>query len=179
MRVVTLSSSGNIIGLLVLSTISISGLGTLMLASATLFGIVKLIGAFYLIYLGGIRQFRNGKQLYHDNLSINTLEKRSGFSYFKEGFLLAVTNPKPILFFTALFPQFLNLEYYIFPQFIVMTTIFMLFSFLSLVSYGFLSKTSKSLLMNAKGVSLFQKVSGSLFILMGGIGLLQLKRGNS
>jgi threonine/homoserine/homoserine lactone efflux protein len=173
MKIVALSSLGNIFGLFLLSAIAISGLGALLVTSSTLFMITKLLGASYLIYLG-VRQFRKGKeQLLLSEKNTNQVNRRY-LSYFKEGFFLASTNPKPILFFTALFPQFLDIETSIIPQFFIMTAIFMFFSFVSLFSYGFISKTAKHFLTNQNNIAWFHRVTGGLFVSMG-VGLLQLK----
>jgi threonine/homoserine/homoserine lactone efflux protein len=165
-KVVTVSALGNILGLLCLSTLSVSGLSALLLASSTLFSLVKWIGAAYLIYLG-IRQLRASTgakvQLSSSSAEVN----RALFSYFKEGFLVAATNPKPILFFTALFPQFLDTTLAIAPQFIIMTLIFMAFSFLSLSTYGYIAQRAKGLLANIDNMKWFHRISGTLFIGMG------------
>lgn len=177
MKMVAISAFGNILGLFILSAVSISGLGTLLATSAKLFLIVKFIGASYLIYLG-IKQFRNGKTSLikeHSNLKI---EERSQLSFFKGGFFLAVTNPKPILFFTALFPQFLNIKTAILPQFFIMTAIFMCFSFMSLFCYGYISKSAKSWFANQERMIWFHRITGGIFIVMG-VGLLKLKNGHS
>lgn len=163
-KVVMVSALGNILGLMLLSILSISGLSTILLASSTLFASVKLIGACYLIYLG-FRQF------YSSNKSIKEVQNihhhRALFSYFREGFLVAATNPKPILFFVALFPQFLDTSRSIFPQFLMMTIIFMAFSFLSLSCYGYLAKKAKGLLSNINNMKWFHRMSGGLFVGMG------------
>lgn len=173
MRAVSLSSLGNILGLFFLSAISIIGLGSLILTSATLFFIVKIIGAAYLIYLG-FKQFKSSTVLRNSNLQTDVTEERTHPSYFLEGFFLAATNPKPILFFIAIFPQFLKIEMPLVPQFFIMTTIFMIISFLSLFSYGYAAKSAKKAFSNKIGMKWFHRVTGGLFIGMG-IGLLQLK----
>ena len=180
LRAVMLSSFGNILGLFLLSTISIIGLGTLILASSTLFLLVKIIGAGYLIYLG-IKQFRISNQLKNSSSESSDIvenNNRTNLSYFTEGFILAATNPKPILFFIAIFPQFLNIEYSLIPQFFTLTLIFMSISFLSLFSYGYLAKSAKNLFSNQKRMMWFHRVTGGLFIGMG-VGLLQLKNANN
>ena len=177
LKAVTLSSLGNIVGLFLLSLVSIIGLGALILASSTLFLIVKITGAAYLIYLG-IKQFNTSKNLSNTSKAIFETSKKSGASYFLEGFFLAATNPKPILFFISIFPQFLNIELSLVPQFFVLTTIFMCISFSSLFSYGFLAKSTKNLFSNKIGMKWFHRLTGGLFIGMG-IGLIQLKNTNS
>ncbi|HGZ70882.1 MAG TPA: LysE family translocator [Nitratifractor sp.] len=174
METVAISSLANILGLAVLSTASILGLGAIITTSATLFLIVKVIGALYLIYLG-IKFIRNNKGINVD-AQLEKIERvKSKKEYFREAFFLAVTNPKPILFFTAIFPQFLNHQSPILPQFLTMTLIFLTISFSSLFAYGYIAKKSKRVLSNAKRMNWFNKITGAIFISIG-IGLLQLKR---
>jgi threonine/homoserine/homoserine lactone efflux protein len=172
MKVVSISSFGNIIGLFLLSTVSISGLGAILTTSATLFMIVKIIGACYLVYLG-IKQFRSANSLKLEDLG-DAKEHKKASTHFYESFFLASTNPKPIIFFIALFPQFLNLQSAILPQFFVMTGIFMFFSFCSLCVYGYLAKSAKVWFQNKNTMILFHRVTGGMFIGLG-LALTQLK----
>jgi threonine/homoserine/homoserine lactone efflux protein len=173
MQIVAISSFGNMLGLGILSITSILGLGTILTTSAMLFMIVKFIGAFYLIYLG-IKFIKNNKALNFDNSNKKIDKDKTKLSYFYESFFLAVTNPKPILFFTAIFPQFLNLNANILPQFTIMTIIFLTISFISLFTYGLVAKRSKVWLSNNNRMTWFHRITGGIFIGMG-IGLLQLK----
>lgn len=165
MKVVVSSSFANILGLFILSAVSISGLGVIILTSATLFMIVKFIGAAYLIYLG-IKQFRNASTLKLKKDKNIKLEKSVKGAFF-ESFFIAITNPKPIIFFIALFPQFLNLESSIAPQFFVMTGIFMFFSFLTLCIYGYLAKSTKKLFKKESFMIWFHRFTGGIFIGLG------------
>lgn len=181
-KALVMSSLGNIVGLFLLSLVSILGLGAIVLASSTLFLVVKVIGAGYLLYLG-VKQFRSAKTLLvagksnraventHDQTA---MDKRSLFYYFFEGFLLAATNPKPILFFIAIFPQFLMPQDPLIPQFLLMTLSFMLLSFLSLFSYGYIGKKAKIFFMHETRMKYFHRITGGLFIGMG-VTLLGLK----
>lgn len=170
---VLMSSLGNICGLLLISMLSILGLGAIMVTSSTLFMFAKFGGAAYLIYLG-IRQLRIRQTLFIENSNLPEAVTRRHSAYFFEGFMLAVSNPKAILFFTALFPQFLNFESAMLPQYLVMTSIFITISFGSLFTYGFISKSAKHLLSTPKSITWFHRISGGLFIGVG-IGLTQLK----
>lgn len=173
MRVVAISSFANILGLFLLSAISISGLGAILTTSASLFMIVKIIGAVYLIYLG-VKQFRSASSFKLENEKDNTIHEKDLRTAFYESFFLAATNPKPIIFFIALFPQFLNLESAILPQFFVMTGIFMFFSFVSLFFYGFIAKSAKGWLRNKNTMIWFHRVTGGMFIGLG-LSLTQLR----
>ena len=62
-RRVSFSSLGNMLGLLVVSSLAMAGLGALMKTSAAVFTAVKLVGAGYLIYLG-LRQWRSRGSLF-------------------------------------------------------------------------------------------------------------------
>ncbi|WP_072680324.1 LysE family translocator [Arcobacter sp. LA11] len=172
MKMVMTSSFGNILGLFILSAISISGLGVILVTSSTLFMIVKVVGAVYLIYLG-IKQFRSAS-----SLKLNKKEKKKYQKSLKKGFFesffLAVTNPKPIIFFIALFPQFLSLENDLIPQFFIMTGIFMFFSFISLCIYGFIAKSTKEWFKKENTMIWFHRVTGGLFIGLG-FSLFKLK----
>lgn len=173
MKAVSFSSLGNIVGLFLLSVISISGLGAILLSSSFLFTIVKTIGALYLIYLG-IKQFINAK---HQSLKTNKyVKEKKNLHIFTESFFIASTNPKPIIFFIAFFPQFLNLEIAILPQFLIMTFIFMFISFFSLLTYGYISKRTKRYFKNDKNISYFHKITGGIFI---GMGLMLMRFNNS
>lgn len=172
MKIVFISSFGNILGLFILSTASILGLGILLTSYGTLFMIVKILGAFYLCYLG-FKFIKNRAVLNLENLSESRCLK-SKKSYFYESFFLAITNPKPILFFTAIFPQFLDTKTDVLPQFFIMTTIFLFISFFSLCIYAFLANKSKTWLEDKNRMIWFHKITGGIFIGMG-IGLLQLK----
>ena len=81
---------------------AILGLTAIVLASATLFTLVKFAGAGYLIYLG-IRAWRSG-----GTLTLDEAKQATSFDLFTRGFLGNVLNPKVILFFMALIPQFVN-----------------------------------------------------------------------
>ncbi len=173
LRALLMSSLGNISGLFVLSLASIMGLGALMAASSDLFTLAKFLGAGYLIYLG-IRQLLRTPRSFSIASEQATETRRASSGYFLEGFILAISNPKAILFFTALYPQFLDYSSAMLPQYVSMTGLFMAISFASLCSWGILSHTAKRHIGTSRGLKWFHRISGSLFIGVG-IGLTQLK----
>ena len=173
MKNVLFSSLGNISRLSLLSTVSILGLGALLLTSENLFLAVKIFGALYLLFLG-LKQIKLASQAKLPVVEQSPQSFKSSFSYYKEGFFLASTNPKAILFFTALFPQFLEVGHSIVLQFFSMTAIFMLLSLLSLLSYAFIFKQAKGALAKGQRMTWFHRITGGLFIGMGVL-LLQLR----
>jgi homoserine/homoserine lactone efflux protein len=173
---VFISSLGNLSGLLILSSVAMLGLGAILQTSGLLFNILKFVGACYLIYLG-IKKLKSNNIL-TDNIVGVVATPKSKRQLYKEGFLIAATNPKAILFFTALFPMFINSKTSIGPQFFILTSTFMLYSFISLLSYGVLSKSIKYWLYSGNRMVWFHKITGGIFISMG-LGLLSIKNANA
>jgi homoserine/homoserine lactone efflux protein len=167
------SSLGNVSGLLLLSATAMLGLGALLNSSALLFTMVKLLGAIYLFYIG-VRHFLGYSSVIGETASGAAIVPPR-WRLFREAFLLAATNPKPILFFTALFPQFLNTEVTLFPQFLMLTGIFMAISFVTLMAYAYTSTHTKRFLRNLIIVKRINRIVGVAFIAFGGA-LLALRR---
>jgi threonine/homoserine/homoserine lactone efflux protein len=174
-RRVSYSSLGNIMGLLVVSTLAMVGLGALMKTSATVFTAVKLVGAGYLIYLG-LKQWRSRTSLFTRTADPAANGDRSNRQILLQGMLVALTNPKAILFFTALFPQFLRSDQALVPQFVILTSTFMAFSFLTLMVYGMLAHAVRTWFADEHRAAWFNRVTGGVFFSLG-LGLLRLKAG--
>ncbi|BBI53790.1 flagellar biosynthesis protein FlgM [Vreelandella olivaria] len=168
---VALSSLGNITGLLILASAAVLGLGVVLNASEVLFNLLKLGGAAYLIYLG-MRQWRS-----RTSPAISTIAAKPTprWRTFSEGVLVAVSNPKAILFFTALFPQFLDTQRALLPQFSIMVGTFMALSFAVLMLYGGLAKHLSRWLSSASRVKWVNRMIGSAFIGLG-ISILRLRQ---
>jgi homoserine/homoserine lactone efflux protein len=94
------------------------GLGTLLMASETLFTAVKWIGVAYLIYLG-IVTWRAKPRRFEEDSDDNAHTARE---VFMRGFWVNATNPKGIIFFAAIFPQFLDVARPQAPQYLILAT---------------------------------------------------------
>ena len=97
---------GGAIGFLLLIGLSIAGFGVLLTASEQAFTIAKLIGAAYLIYLG-VRIWRSRTPVLGSATMRGNRADANRFRLFRQGFLVAVSNPKGLLFFAAFLPQFM------------------------------------------------------------------------
>ncbi len=148
------------------------GLGAVLKTSVLLFTALKFIGAIYLIYLG-IRQWKLKDNFYNSSSESKVLThgKRRAFI---QGYMVALSNPKAVLFFTALLPQFLDLSRPVAIQFIILTSTFMIFSFLTLVVYAKSAQSFKSWFSNGNRALWFNRISGIVFITFG-LGILRLK----
>lgn len=173
MKFVLVSSLANVIGLFCVSALAMAGVGALLKTSAELFLVLKVCGGAYMIYLG-VRQWRSRKNLFA-HLDLDKQAAGPGRPrVFAHALLLALTNPKSILFFSALFPQFLSPEAALLPQFLILTGTFMALSFLSLMVYGGSARFVRKWMTVGRRHVWFNRVFGSMF--MGfGIGMLAMK----
>ena len=90
---------------IIVATVSL-GLGAVLLASETLFAAVKWLGVAYLVYLG-IVTWRSRPRGFEDDRDDRARTPRE---VFLRGFLVNLTNPKGIIFFAAILPQFIDVE---------------------------------------------------------------------
>jgi len=81
------------------------GLGALLLASETLFTVIKWIGVAYLVYLG-ITTWRAPVKAFERQGD----DAHSARDVFLKGFLVNITNPKGIIFYVAILPQFIDVD---------------------------------------------------------------------
>ncbi|MEH6625631.1 MAG: LysE family translocator [Motiliproteus sp.] len=115
-----LTSLGIGLGLFVHATVSAAGLSVILLGSAELFILLKLAGAAYLIWLG-IQSLRSAIQ--RRNLPLDqpvTTGATPARTSLREGLLSNVLNPKPIIFYMAFLPQFIDPSYSALPQALMM-----------------------------------------------------------
>ena len=98
------SVAGNAIGSFVQVLAVALGVGALVARSAELYALIKYVGAAYLIYLG-IQAFRHRRDL-TDALGGASAAVRSPRRQLLDGFLVGASNPKTIVFFTVVLPQF-------------------------------------------------------------------------
>ncbi|AXG71566.1 homoserine/homoserine lactone efflux protein [Kordia sp. SMS9] len=94
---------GLMIGCIIHTTLVAFGASTILKQNPTLFFIVKLLGALYLVYLA-YKVYKSSGAI---ELGNGAVPKKSVFELFKQGFIMNVLNPKVTLFFLALFPGFL------------------------------------------------------------------------
>ena len=97
---------GNVTGLLFQLVLVVIGLGSILASSQTVFTVLKLIGAAYLVLLG-IRSIRDRKEL-AGALNPGSVAPRSLSTILREGFFVGATNPKGLIIFTAVLPQFID-----------------------------------------------------------------------
>ena len=90
---------GLLSGLALILSISLAGLGAVLLASSVVFEVLKYLGAAYLIYLG-VRTWRRPQQ---DLETGQRRDVRQAGQRFRIGVFVSLSNPKAILFFGSLY----------------------------------------------------------------------------
>ena len=101
-RAGVITASGVSIGLLGHSILATVGLGALLLASASLFTLIKIVGAVYLCYLG-VRMITNNAS----PLSLDETPRTAGRRLFFAGAFSNISNPHITIFYFAFLPQFI------------------------------------------------------------------------
>ncbi|HYD80094.1 MAG TPA: LysE family translocator [Paucimonas sp.] len=157
------SALGNVCGVCCLSTAAMFGLGVVLKSSALLFGLLKLAGAGYLLYLG-VRSLLGGSRSLAYSPEPEERAMPSRRRLFAEAFLTAATNPKALLFFTALFPQFINPDAALAPQFLVLTGIFMALAYLTHLAYAIAASRARKMLRRPGFAKWLNRTVGATFI---------------
>ena len=152
--------------------LSATSLGAIIAASYNLFFVVKWAGAGYLIYLG--------LQCLFSKSSVVALDERqSGATSSKriwlDGLLLQGANPKALLFFAAILPQFIDTRHSVTLQVLILGFTSIVVEFAILIAYGHLAGKTVAAVRNPRFGKISNRVAGSLLI-GAGLGLAKLKR---
>lgn len=168
------SSAGNALGVFIVATTAVAGLGLLLKTSAIAFGALKLAGAAYLVYLG-IKTWRQASlkvepsETAADGAPAPQRVEASRLSTFRSGLLVAVSNPKAILFFTAVFPQFMPPDHVDPVRFLLLTSTFTACTLISHFFYvACASWLKRSVKQSAARSRLAKRSTAVVFVGMGG-----------
>jgi threonine/homoserine/homoserine lactone efflux protein len=174
-RSVVWSALGNISGVCCLSIAAMLGLGVVLKSSALLFGAIKIAGAAYLFYVG-VRHLL-GRTIVMATPADQETDSVAPPAHrlYREGFLIAATNPKAVLFFTALFPQFIDAKAPVLPQFLILTGIFMAISYVSHLGYAMIASRAKGALLKPFFATWLNRIIGAAFVFFAAL-LLALRR---
>jgi len=157
---------GGVSGFTVLIAASLAGLGALLAASELAFSVAKWIGAAYLIYLG-IRLWRAPPPKVRVPADENRRVEAGIGRLFVQGFLVAVSNPKALIFFAAFLPQFMvpGMSYGL--QLAVLGGTFAVVEFIyELVLANMAQKIAPWLARHGRW---FNRITGSCFVGIGGL----------
>jgi len=155
------SNLGILAANLIFYSISMTGLGAVLVASYRFFSWIKWLGAAYLLYLGLRELFSR-----HDRLKTEEgRTERSLSQLFRQALFTQLSNPKAILFFAAFLPQFLDTRYRIAPQVMILCITGLVIEFSILLGYGVFAGTMRRFTQEERYVTWTNRAAGLLLIL--------------
>ncbi len=139
------------------------GLGALLAASEAAFGLLKLMGAGYLVWLG-VQKWR-APPLAIDGECLEP--QRNGL--FMQGVLVNLSNPKAIVFICALVPQFIDPSTAQFPQYLIIAATLCATDIVVMSAYALAAARLGNWLHRPEYVRLQNRVFGGLFVSAGAL----------
>jgi len=144
------------------------GLGALLAASEFWFSVLKWVGVAYLTFLG-ISMLRSKGSLSEAALYGAARQNASTRGLFLKAFLVAVTNPKGYLFFTAFLPQFIDPARAQAPQYLTLGIVFATLDFFIMGGYALLGAQAARVLAGSAARWLDRLCGGALLVLAGSL----------
>ncbi len=151
---------GVTLGDLTAMTCSLIGLGAILAVSATLFAALKLLGAFYLIYLG-VKLWRTEPKVEASSLAAKAFSSRSLLTNL---FVVTALNPKSIAFFIAFLPQFVTPSGQVLPQLLVLGGTFLFLGAVNATLYALFAGHLRERMQNTKAHRWFNRCGGTALI---------------
>lgn len=161
------SSLGNAVGVFLVSCIAVSSIGLLFQRSPMALSMLRVVAAVYLAWLG-VKQWRSagkGAQGAGTGTSPGT-GMGSRYALFRGGLMVACSNPKAIIFFAAVFPQFLPPGQMAVHRFLLLSLTFVACTFVSHLSYVLLAAAAGTQFLSGPGMARLQRSTGLLFIVL-------------
>ncbi len=163
-RVALATAAGVALGDLIAMTASLAGLGAVVLASATIFTVLKWIGAAYLIYLG-VKLFQSAPNATLGD--IGKLAQASPHTVFGHAATVTALNPKSIVFFIAFVPQFITVQNPLLPQFAILIATFVGLAGLNALAYALLADRLRRKIARPSVLAGISRLGGGALIAMG------------
>jgi len=154
-------------------TLSLLGLGALLATSATVFTLLKWLGAAYLVWLG-VKLWRVGG-------SLDVAPRQDAASSFRmlgHAWLVTALNPKGLVFFVAFLPQFIDPKLAFLPQVSLCAATFLILAFANAFVYALVAARARRAVRNPRTIGFVNKAGGSLLI-GAGIATVALRAGQS
>lgn len=163
LRAATASMMGCMTALLAMMSISAAGLGALLQMFPAVFDALRLAGAAYLAYLG-IKSWRAPVHDHAVDAPRLTDPSMNQSALFRQGMMVAASNPKAILFAVAFLPQFINPENAQLPQFGILLSTFAVIEISWYFIYAISGKSLAVYLQRASVLRVFNRATGGAFV---------------
>ena len=167
---------GNAFGMLAMAALIAFGFGPLLERSPMLYAVVQWGGGLYLVWLG-IDALRH-REAHAANIMDQGPTAPSGSKTFREGFVVGILNPKSLVFFAAVFPQFVDREAgNVSLQLLVLGFIFVTIGVICDGTWGIVAGTARAWLAdNPRRLVQMRIVGGLVMIVLGALVLLTAPR---
>lgn len=163
---------GRVAAFAIFLAVSAVGLGAMLLASEAAFAAVKWVGACYLFWLGWrawrSREFSGLVVVDGAPVSAQGAPVRLRALIAQE-FLLGITNPKAIILFAAIFPQFIDPGQPAARQFVVLGAVYLAAEFVATAVYAAGGRQIRRFIRTSSGVVRLNKATGGFFMGAGGL----------
>ena len=140
--------------------IATAGIGLLIASFDNILIYIKWIGVIYLVW-NALKLILSKKQNANNYKKSNN--KKIYRKLFLQGFLTSASNPKAILFFAALFPQFISANGDIWIQFLILSITYISIDGIFLLFYGF-AASKIAMMIKSNSSLIINKVGGSLML---------------
>lgn len=162
-KVAVASAAGVALGDLVAMTASLAGLGALVMTSATLFTVIKWLGAAYLVWMGvGMIRSAHGSTI----AAVDTPALPAS-RIFRNAATVTALNPKSIVFFIAFVPQFIAPDPPLAPQFVILVITFVGLAFLNALAYALLADRLRATIRKPAVLGWMTRAGGAVLVAMG------------
>jgi threonine/homoserine/homoserine lactone efflux protein len=166
-----LTALGNALGMLLLSVFIAVGLGPLLQRYDLLLIVVQVLGGMYLIYLG-IDAWRHRQEHADDMVKIEEV-KPSNHQILRQGFTVGALNPKALVFFSAVFPQFVDPDVgSITIQLLFLGAIFTALALILDGTWGVLVGSSRDWFVTSRNRLVFLRTVGAVVMIALGVGVM-------
>lgn len=161
---------GVTLGMCIHTILAMLGLSAIVASSALLFSIIKYAGAAYLFYVGISELIKSGKLT---NLETQPgpeegkIRKNKIILYFYAGFLTNVLNPKAILYFMVLYPQFLDSAVPVYSQFLEMGIITAVICLVWYMAVASIFTRIRSFFTSSRCQRWLMRFTGAIFVAFG------------
>lgn len=150
------------------------GLGAILLASETLFAVIKWLGVAYLVYLGVVT-WRAPARGFEDP---GDDRARTPRAVFLRGFFVNITNPKGIIFFAAILPQFIDVARAQLPQYAILAVTTFVVDLVVMLGYTALAARVLRVMREPSHLRWVNRTLGGAFV-AAGIALASFRRAAS
>ncbi len=156
---------GELIGVGLVSVLSVIGVAAVMLNYPALFAAFKYVGGAYLIWLGIQMWQAKGKLAIPADLS--AAQETRPLALAMQGFVTAIANPKGWAFMVSLLPPFINAAKPMAPQISALVALILVIEFSCLLLYASGGRTLRHFLAKSGNVTLMNRIAGSLMFGVG------------